>query len=104
MVRFPSKRHREKKCSHEENKRLTTNMPLRFFISTICFSSATNRILTAKDHASVQINIGKVDADGRYTGEYETVALCGFIRRKGLSDQAFYRLVKERKVLDDLEK
>jgi hypothetical protein len=28
--------------------------------------SATNRIITAKDHASVQINIGHLDANGMY--------------------------------------
>ncbi|PWZ38420.1 40S ribosomal protein S21 [Zea mays] len=28
--------------------------------------SATNRIITAKDHASVQINIGHLDANGLY--------------------------------------
>ncbi|KAL5656814.1 hypothetical protein ACJX0J_029977, partial [Zea mays] len=27
---------------------------------------ATNRIITAKDHASVQINIGHLDANGLY--------------------------------------
>jgi hypothetical protein len=29
-------------------------------------SSATNMIITAKDHASVQINIGHLDANGLY--------------------------------------
>ena len=68
------------------------------------YSSATNRILTAKDHGSVQINIAKVDAEGRLTGQNETFALCGFVRRKGLADEALYRLVKDKKILDDLEK
>ncbi|KAB8304122.1 hypothetical protein EYC80_003542 [Monilinia laxa] len=31
--------------------------------------SATNRIIKAKDHGSVQISIAKVDENGRATGE-----------------------------------
>ncbi|KAG6476457.1 hypothetical protein ZIOFF_065699 [Zingiber officinale] len=42
--------------------------------------SATNRLITAKDHASVQINIGHLDDNGVYTGQYTTFALSGFIR------------------------
>ena len=43
-------------------------------------SSATNRLITAKDHASVQINIGHLDESGVYTGQFTTFALSGFIR------------------------
>ncbi|CAH8324585.1 unnamed protein product [Eruca vesicaria subsp. sativa] len=43
-------------------------------------SSATNRMITSKDHASVQLNIGHLDADGIYTGQFTTLALCGFVR------------------------
>lgn len=57
-------------------------------------SSSTNRLITAKDHASVQINIGRVDENGVMTGEFDTIAICGFVRRKGLSDEAFYRIAK----------
>ncbi|KAG6515181.1 hypothetical protein ZIOFF_025566 [Zingiber officinale] len=42
--------------------------------------SAINRLITAKDHASVQINIGHLDDNGVYTGQYATFALSGFIR------------------------
>ncbi|KAG6537465.1 hypothetical protein ZIOFF_002559 [Zingiber officinale] len=42
--------------------------------------SATNRLITAKDHASVQINIGHLDDNGVYIGQYTTFALSGFIR------------------------
>ena len=58
-------------------------------------SSATNRLITAKDHASVQIDIARVDEQGIITGETDTLAICGFVRRKGLSDEAFYRLAKK---------
>ena len=41
--------------------------------------SWTNRLIEAKDHASVQINIGHLDQSGVY-GKYTTVALSGFVR------------------------
>ncbi|KAG7149540.1 40S ribosomal protein S21 like [Verticillium longisporum] len=41
--------------------------------------SATNRIIKAKDHASVQISIAKVDENGRAVqGENHVYALSGF--------------------------
>ncbi|CAG8656106.1 2085_t:CDS:2 [Acaulospora morrowiae] len=57
--------------------------------------SATNRLITAKDHASVQINIGEVDDKGQYNGNYKTYALCGFVRRSGESDDSLNRLATE---------
>ncbi|XP_037483012.1 40S ribosomal protein S21-like [Triticum dicoccoides] len=42
--------------------------------------SATNRIITAKDHASVQIIIGLIDENGLYDGLFTTFALSGFVR------------------------
>lgn len=59
-------------------------------------SSATNRLITAKDHASVQINIGHVDQNGVYTGEFTPFALCGFIREIGKSDDALNKLASSR--------
>jgi small subunit ribosomal protein S21e len=56
--------------------------------------SATNRIIKANDHASVQISIGKVDENGRYTGENQNYALCGFIRARGESDDSLNRLAQ----------
>ena len=44
------------------------------------YSSATNRLITSKDHASVQINVGHLDDRGIYTGGFTTFALCGFVR------------------------
>ncbi|KAH7676703.1 Ribosomal protein S21e protein [Dioscorea alata] len=60
--------------------------------------SATNRLITAKDHASVQINIGHVDENGVYTGQHTTVALCGFIRAQGDADSALDRIWQKKKV------
>ena len=56
--------------------------------------SATNRIIKAKDHASVQISIGKVDENGRYTGENQVYALCGFVRARGEGDDSLNRLAQ----------
>jgi len=53
--------------------------------------SATNRLIEAKDKASVQLNIGHVNADGVYTGEFTTMALCGFVRGMGESDGSLDR-------------
>lgn len=56
--------------------------------------SATNRIIKANDHASVQISIGKVDENGHYTGENQVYALCGFVRARGESDDSLNRLAQ----------
>ena len=40
----------------------------------------TNRLIAAKDHASIQLNIGHLDDSGVYTGQYTTLALSGFVR------------------------
>ncbi|EAL60662.1 40S ribosomal protein S21 [Dictyostelium discoideum AX4] len=58
--------------------------------------SATNRLITAKDHASVQINIGHVNAEGIYNGEQTIFAFCGFLRNNGQSDAALNRLAQQK--------
>ncbi|URE03494.1 40S ribosomal protein S4 [Musa troglodytarum] len=59
--------------------------------------SATNRLITAKDHASVQINIGHLDESGVYAGQFTTFALSGFIRAQGDADGALDRLWQKKK-------
>ncbi|KAF9690690.1 hypothetical protein EKO04_011305 [Ascochyta lentis] len=56
--------------------------------------SATGRIIKAKDHASVQISVAKVDENGRYTGENQVYALSGFVRAMGESDDSMNRLTQ----------
>ncbi|KAK9844211.1 hypothetical protein WJX81_008144 [Elliptochloris bilobata] len=58
--------------------------------------SWTNKLITAKDHASVQINIGHLDANGVYTGTFTTVALAGTVRAMGLGDSAIDTLWKKK--------
>ncbi|XP_065667309.1 small ribosomal subunit protein eS21 isoform X2 [Hydra vulgaris] len=54
--------------------------------------SATNNIISAKDHASVQISIAEVDNEGRMTGSSKTFAFCGKVRSAGESDDALINL------------
>ncbi|XP_064486679.1 small ribosomal subunit protein eS21 [Ornithodoros turicata] len=57
--------------------------------------STSNRIIHAKDHASIQINLAVVDeSTGRVTGETKAYAICGAIRRMGESDDSITRLAQ----------
>ncbi|KAI3878774.1 hypothetical protein MKW92_047422, partial [Papaver armeniacum] len=55
-------------------------MMLTPVIWILCTCSATNKIITAKDHASVQLNIGHIDDNGIYTGHFSIFTLNGFVR------------------------
>ncbi|KAJ3074745.1 40S ribosomal protein S21, partial [Rhizoclosmatium hyalinum] len=57
--------------------------------------SATGRLITAKDHASVQIAIGEVDAAGRLTGATKAYAFSGFVRSLGEADDSLNRLATQ---------
>ena len=46
------------------------------------FSSWSNRLIGAKDHAAVQINIGHLDESGLYTGKFTTFAIGGSVRHR----------------------
>lgn len=49
---------------------------------TFCISSASNRIIPAKDHASIQINLAEIDSStGRITGNHKIFTISGAIRR-----------------------
>jgi small subunit ribosomal protein S21e len=84
------KRDREKKEKKKKGDRETMQNidgdEVDLYLPRKC--SYTNRLIHAADYASVQINIGHVDAAGTYTGEFTPVALCGFVRTKGASDEA----------------
>ncbi|KAG8734465.1 40S ribosomal protein S21 [Ceratobasidium sp. 423] len=54
--------------------------------------AATNRLITSKDHASVQISIADVDANGKALGTSTMFALCGQVRAMGESDDSLNRL------------
>ena len=98
---FSPPQHTPKPTSHPhhppEPKPPPLTRTLSFLLSTSYVPrkcSATNRIIKAKDHASVQLSVGKVDDSGRYTGENQVYALCGFVRAMGESDDALNRLAQ----------
>jgi small subunit ribosomal protein S21e len=55
--------------------------------------SATNRVISSKDHSSVQLAVAQVDENGRFTGETYNIALAGFLRQKGNADAALNGLL-----------
>lgn len=58
--------------------------------------AALNRLITAKDHASVQINVADVDESGRaIPGQSTTFAFCGAVRSLAESDDSLNRLATE---------
>lgn len=57
--------------------------------------SWTNRLVAAKDHSSVQINVANVDpVTGMATGEFTPFCLAGYIRFKSEGDMALTALVE----------
>lgn len=52
----------------------------------------TDRLITSKDHASVQISIVDVDAEGKALPTSTTFAFCGQVRANGESDDSLNRL------------
>mmetsp|Transcript_9864 Transcript_9864/g.14685 ORF Transcript_9864/g.14685 Transcript_9864/m.14685 type:complete len:89 (-) Transcript_9864:52-318(-) len=58
--------------------------------------SYTTRLISAKDHGAVQINVGNVDpTTGLFTGESKAIALAGYIRSKSQGDMALSYLVQK---------
>ena len=51
-------------------------------------SSWTNKLITAKDHRSIQVNVGHLDESGLYTGSFSAFALTVQVRAKGDADSA----------------
>uniref|UniRef100_A0A8C8FLC3 Small ribosomal subunit protein eS21 n=1 Tax=Oncorhynchus tshawytscha TaxID=74940 RepID=A0A8C8FLC3_ONCTS len=83
-------------CTSHVNARVPVSLILyATCYDPVSFSSASNRIIGAKDHASIQINIAEVDkATGRFNGQFKTYAICGAIRRMGEADDSLLRLAK----------
>lgn len=58
--------------------------------------SWTNRLVKAKDHSSVQINVANIDPEkGVATGESTPYCLAGYIRFKSEGDMALTALVQK---------
>ncbi|KAL7294176.1 40S ribosomal protein S21 [Trichogramma pretiosum] len=63
--------------------------------------SASNRIIHAKDHASIQLALVDLDpVTGRMTDTIKMYAISGSIRRMGESDDCIVRLAKKDGLLD----
>lgn len=59
--------------------------------------SWTNRLVEAKDHSAVQINVANVDpVTGIATGDYTPYCLAGYIRFKSEGDMALTALVEKK--------
>ncbi|XP_055333516.1 40S ribosomal protein S21-like [Paramacrobiotus metropolitanus] len=56
--------------------------------------SSTNRLISAQDNASIQINLAELDSEGKATGKVKAYAICGEVRRMGESDDSISRLAK----------
>mmetsp|Transcript_53993 Transcript_53993/g.65181 ORF Transcript_53993/g.65181 Transcript_53993/m.65181 type:complete len:90 (-) Transcript_53993:262-531(-) len=58
--------------------------------------SYTSRLIGAKDHGSIQINIANIDpVTGSYKGESTAFALSGYIRNKSEGDMALSYLAEQ---------
>nr|CDI53573.1 probable 40s ribosomal protein s21 [Melanopsichium pennsylvanicum 4] len=58
--------------------------------------AATGRIIEAKDHASVQIAVADVDANGRMIPGQSTIfPMSGFVRQLGEGDDSLNRLAQK---------
>lgn len=59
--------------------------------------SWTNRLVKAKDHSSVQINVANVDpVTGVATGDFTPYCIGGYIRFKSEGDMALTALVQKK--------
>ena len=62
--------------------------------------SATNRLIAAKEHGSVQIAVALVDSDGKMDlGNQKTFVISGAMRKRGESDACLNRLFHEEGML-----
>ena len=64
--------------------------------------TASNRIIGAKDHASIQISLAELDAEkGTVTGKKVLYDISGDIRKMGESDDCINRLALKDKMLTE---
>ena len=79
---FCETRHKSERCDETSTETMINadgdNVDL--YIPRKC--SWTNRLITCKDHAAIQVNIGHLGPDGTYTGNYSTFAISGYVRNK----------------------
>lgn len=60
----------------------------------------TDRVITSKDHSSVQLTICDLNADGTVNlAKPNIVTLCGYVRGTGQSDAALEKVMAEKKLI-----
>lgn len=60
----------------------------------------TDKIITPKDNASVQINVCDLNADGTINlGKSSILTICGFVRSVGESDTAVDKILREKNLI-----
>ena len=64
--------------------------------------SATGRIISAKDHASVQINFAEVNEEGVATGSVVSYALSGYVRSMAEADDSLNLLAQNAGLLKNV--
>ncbi|CAF1235864.1 unnamed protein product [Rotaria sordida] len=70
---------------------IPTTEQIELYVPRKC--AASNKIIAAKDHAAIQLDIAEVDEQtGRITGKNRTYAICGSIRMMGEADDSLLRL------------
>lgn len=101
-IRNKMKKKKTKKKKQESKPSTTTKKRMQnesgeivdLYVPRKC--SYTNRLIKAKDHASVQINVANVDpVTGIMTNENTTFCLAGYIRFKAEGDMALSYLVQK---------
>jgi len=64
--------------------------------------SWSGRLLKAKDHAAVQINVAQIDPQtGKATGQVKKYSLCGYLRQQAHGDMALYEMHNEAEALEN---
>ena len=60
----------------------------------------TDRLITPKDNASIQLNICDLNEDGTINlGKSSILTLCGFVRSVGEGDTAVDKILREKKLV-----
>jgi len=83
-------------CTISQTCRLFFSLQFQFdqlFFDNWWFT--VDRLITSKDHASVQISIADVDANGRALSTSTTFAICGQVRSQGESDDSLNKLATD---------
>merc|ERR1712187_107712 len=98
ISRVSSRTYRKKTTKTNFLSKLTTMSAVnQGFNARKC--SASGKLIGAKDHASIQLNVAEVDENGRMTGSNVTYAICGNLRKMGESDDAINRLAKSHGII-----